>query len=289
MTFGERLKEDAAHVDIVLETVLKGLHGPDVNAAMLYAVNGGKGIRGFLVMEGARLYGVPPERSVYAAAAVEALHSYSLIHDDLPCMDDDDMRRGRAAVHVKWDEATAVLAGDALQALAFELLTYAEIGSAERRLSLVIALAQAAGARGMVLGQAQDIAAERAEKPLTLDEIAELQRNKTGRLIRWSAEAGPLIAGRDPETMRRYARALGLAFQIADDILDVEGDAGALGKRVGKDAGKGKATFVSLLGLDAAKARGQVLVDEAIEALEEFGAEADILRQAARFAVDRGN
>ena len=287
--FHESLKDSAYRVQTVLDAVLKNLHGPGVQAAMLYAVQGGKGLRGFLVMESARLYGVGPERAVYAAAAVEALHSYSLIHDDLPCMDDDDMRRGQPTVHVKWDEATAVLAGDALQTMAFEFLTYAELGDAERRLELVMTLAHAAGARGMVLGQAQDIAAETAQTPLSLVEIMELQRNKTGRLIRWSAEAGPILAGQDPIVMRQYARALGLAFQIADDILDVEGDVESTGKRVGKDADKGKATFVSLLGLEGAKARAQELVSEAIDALADFGAEADILRDAARFSIARRN
>lgn len=287
--FQERLKEDAAYVQAVLDAILKNLHGPGLQAAMLYAVQGGKGLRGFLVMESARLYGIEPKVSVYAAAAVEALHSYSLIHDDLPCMDDDDMRRGRPTVHVKWDEATAVLAGDALQTMAFELLTYAELGFSERRLELVMTLAHAAGARGMVLGQAQDIAAESATTPLSLAEITELQRNKTGLLIRWSAEAGPILAGEDPYVMRQYARSLGLAFQIADDILDVEGDEDTAGKAVRKDAGKGKATFVSLLGLDGAKKRAQELVDEAIAALSDFGSEADILRDAARFVIARNN
>ncbi len=285
--FQERLREHAARIQAVLNAALKGQQGPDIGAAMGYAVRGGKRLRGFLVMEGAALYGVGPGQSVHAAAAVEALHTYSLIHDDLPSMDNDDMRRGQPTVHVKWDEATAVLAGDALQALAFELLTHAGIGDADRRLKLVMTLARAAGARGMVLGQAQDIAAETATTSPGLSEITELQRNKTGRLIHWSAEAGPLMAGRDPETMRRYARALGLAFQIADDILDVEGDAETAGKRVGKDADRGKATFVSLLGLDAARARARALVDEAVDALAEFGPEADVLRDGARFVIAR--
>ncbi len=285
--FQTQLNDDAVRVQACLRSVMRGLHSVPVNAAMHYAIEGGKGLRGFLVLESGRLHGVVPEQSVYAAAAVEALHTYSLIHDDLPAMDDDDLRRGRATVHVKWDDATAILAGDALQTLAFELLTWAEIGSAQARLSLVTSMAQAAGARGMVLGQAQDIAAESAASPLNLVDITELQRNKTGALIRWSAEAGAMIAGKDSEAMRLYADALGLAFQIADDILDVEGDAAKTGKRVNKDADAGKATFVSLLGLEGAKTRARDLVAEACAALDAYGDKATNLRQAAEFVIAR--
>ncbi len=203
---------------------------------MRYSVFGGKRLRGFLVLEGARMLGVDEGRADSAAAAVEALHAYSLVHDDLPAMDDDDLRRGQPTVHVKWDEATAILAGDALQTLAFELLTDPALGSGDVRIALVASLARASGAEGMVLGQALDIAAETAGRALTLDEITALQAGKTGALIRWSAEAGAVIAGADTAPLGRYATALGLAFQIADDILDVEGDAGKAGKRLRKDA-----------------------------------------------------
>nr|WP_245820525.1 farnesyl diphosphate synthase [Flavimaricola marinus] len=257
--------------------------------AMAYAVKGGKGLRGFLVLESAALHGVVAARATAPAAAIEALHAYSLVHDDLPCMDDDDLRRGQPTVHRKWDEATAVLAGDALQTLAFQLCAAPEVGNAEVRIALVAALAKAAGADGMVLGQALDIAAETAAEPLTLEQITALQAGKTGALIAWSAEAGAILAGADPAPMRRYAAALGLAFQIADDILDVEGDAEAVGKALRKDAEAGKATFVSLLGLDAAKARASALIDEACVALEPFGAKADSLRDAARFVISRRN
>ncbi len=281
--FLARLQEDAARVRAHL---LAAIAGEDVLArAMRHAVAGGKGLRGFLVLESARLHGFEAERALSAAAAVEAVHGYSLVHDDLPAMDDDDLRRGQPTVHVKWDEATAILAGDALQTLAFELLCDAALGAA--RLDLVQSLAVAAGARGMVGGQALDIAAESAEAPLTLDEITRLQAGKTGALICWSAEAGARLAGADPAPMRAYASALGLAFQIADDVLDVEGDAATTGKRVGKDADAGKATFVSLLGLEAAKARAAALVEEAIEALAPFGARAQTLREAAEFVIDR--
>ena len=285
--FQAQLQEDAARTQACLRAVMGGLHSVPVNAAMHYAVDGGKGLRGFLVQESARMHGIDPAQSVYAAAAIEAMHAYSLVHDDLPAMDDDDLRRGRATVHVKWDDATAILAGDALQTLAFELLTWAEIGSAKVRLNLVMELARAAGARGMVLGQAQDIAAETATLPLTLAEITELQGNKTGALIGWSAQAGAIMAGKDTEALRSYANALGLAFQIADDILDVEGDATKTGKRVNKDAEAGKATFVSLLGLEGAKTRARDLVAEACSALDGYGDKATCLRQAAEFVISR--
>ena len=252
---------------------------------MRYATGGGKGLRAFLVMESARLHGVDDARSVWPAAAIEAVHAYSLVHDDLPCMDDDDLRRGQPTVHRKWDEATAVLVGDALQTLAFELVTNDPVGNA--RVPLVASLAKAAGQVGMVHGQALDIAAETARTPLDLNQITELQAGKTGALIRWSAQAGAVLAGSDPSDMGRYANALGLAFQIADDILDVEGDAKALGKAVGKDADAGKATFVSLLGLEAAKSRAQELADQACDALTQYGQDADTLREAAHFVIQR--
>jgi len=254
---------------------------------MLHAVAGGKGLRGFLVQKSAELHGVGHDRSARAAAAVEAIHAYSLVHDDLPCMDDDDQRRGQPTVHVKWGEAVAVLTGDSLQSLAFELLSDKAVGGAATRLELIESLSVSAGARGMVRGQALDIAAETAEKPLTLEEITELQMAKTGALFEWSCTAGAILAGAEPEPMRKYARPLGLAFQIADDIIDTEGDTELAGKRLRKDAAAGKATFVSLLGLEGARVRTKELVDEAEAALAPFGAKAENLRQAARFAVER--
>ena len=226
-------------------------------------------------------------QAIWPAAGIEALHAYSLVHDDLPCMDDDDLRRGRPTVHVKWDEGTAVLAGDALQALAFELCTRPEVGEAEIRAELALALAKASGAQGMVLGQALDIAAETAATPLTLDQITRLQAGKTGALIEWSACAGAVLARTDPAPLRQYAQALGLAFQIADDILDIEGDAEKAGKRLQKDADAGKATFVSLLGLDAAKSRAAELMENACAALDGYGPKAETLKQAARFVIAR--
>jgi farnesyl diphosphate synthase len=287
VSFETALAGAAAAVQGRLDAALGGRADLPLIHAMRYAVFGGKRLRGFLVLESARMLGVAEDRAASAAAAVEALHAYSLVHDDLPAMDDDDLRRGQPTVHVKWDEATAILAGDALQALAFELLTDPALGSAEVRVALTSSLARASGAEGMVLGQALDIAAETAGRPLSLDEITALQAGKTGALIRWSAEAGAVIAGADPAPLGRFAAALGLAFQIADDILDVEGDAGKAGKRLQKDAAAGKATFVSILGLAGAKLRAQSLVDEACAALAPYGGEAGNLKAAARFVISR--
>ena len=287
MSFSDVLARDAALIQARLDLALGAKADLPVVHAMRYALQGGKRLRGFLVLEGARMLGVHEDRAIPAAAAIEALHAYSLIHDDLPCMDDDDLRRGQPTVHVKWDEATAVLAGDALQSLAFELLCDEALGTAEVRMALVAGLARAAGAAGMVLGQALDIAAETAAVPLTIEQITALQAGKTGALIGWAAQAGALIAGGDTAALGRYAKALGLAFQIADDILDVTGDAEVAGKRLGKDAAAGKATFVSLLGLDGAKARAAALVAEAESALAPYGAAAENLIAAARFAIAR--
>jgi farnesyl diphosphate synthase len=285
--FVTALAEDAARVEARLAAALAERGSLPLIEAMRYAVRGGKGLRGFLVLEGARLNGLAPERALPAAAAVEALHAYSLVHDDLPAMDDDDLRRGQPTVHVKWDEPTAILAGDALQALAFELLADPALGSAEVRIQLVAGLAKASGAEGMVLGQALDMAAAAAAAPLSLDEITRLQAGKTGALIGWAAEAGAVIAGADGTALRAFAMALGLAFQIADDILDVEGDAGKAGKRLNKDAAAGKATFVSILGLDGARERAKALVEGAEAALAPYGAAADTLRHCARFVIAR--
>ena len=287
MTFPERLAADAGQIEARLMVALADKADQPVTHAMRYALRGGKRLRGFLVLEGARMLGVAEGCAVSAAAAIEALHAYSLVHDDLPCMDDDKLRRGQPTVHVKWDEATAVLAGDALQALAFELLCDQGLGSAEVRLALVEGLARASGIEGMVLGQALDIAAETAGHPLTLVEITALQAGKTGALIGFAAEAGAVIAGADRSPLRVYAGALGLAFQIADDILDVTGDAAKTGKAVGKDADAGKATFVSLLGLDGARARAVALVDEACGALSPYGPGANLLKEAAQFTIAR--
>jgi len=285
--FENRLRQVQAAVQARLDAELDDLPPGRVADAMRYAVSGGKRVRAFLVMEGAAMLGMADDRSVAAAAAIEAMHAYSLVHDDLPCMDDDDLRRGRPTVHVKWDVATATLAGDALQSLSFGLLCDPSLGSQVVRITLVRLLGRAAGAAGMVGGQAMDIAAETAPEPLTLAEIERLQAGKTGALIGWAAEAGAMIAVADPVPLRRYAAALGLAFQIADDLLDATGDAGKTGKRVGKDASAGKATFVSHLGVAGARARAAELVAEAEAALEPYGAAAGNLRDLARFVIAR--
>lgn len=286
--FGAALGETAARVAKALDALVPD-DGLPLRAAMRHALlNGGKRLRAFLALETAALFRVPPTQSIRAAMAVECLHAYSLVHDDLPCMDDDDLRRGQPTVHVKWDEATAVLAGDALQALAFEVLA-APQGDLDPRVQtrLVWRLAQASGAGGMVAGQALDLAAETAPTPLDLDAVTGLQGLKTGALIVWAAEAGAILGRSDPEPMRRFAADLGLAFQIRDDILDVEGDAGAAGKRLRKDADRGKATFVTLLGLEGARARALELSARAAEALAPYGPAAGNLRLAAEFAVAR--
>jgi farnesyl diphosphate synthase len=285
--FETALAEAQTRIGDFLDNQMAALGDDDIAQGMRYATNGGKRLRGFLVLESAALFDVPLARALYAAGAVECLHAYSLVHDDLPCMDDDDLRRGQPTVHKKWDEATAVLVGDALQTFAFELLSREEAGTAEEGRTLVATLARASGAEGMVLGQAQDIAAETAGRPLTLEEITALQANKTGRLIEWPAHAGAILGGADPAPLRAYARAIGLAFQIADDILDVEGDAAKAGKALRKDADAGKATFVSLLGLEAAKARAKALVEDADAALSPYGDKAQSLRDLAHYIVTR--
>lgn len=287
--FQSRLSEAADAVAQHFDRVLGSFDDLPFVQAMAHATRGGKCLRGFLVLESARLHGISPDRAIWPATAIEALHAYSLVHDDLPCMDDDDLRRGAPTVHVSWDEATAVLAGDALQSLAFELVTHPDVGNDSARMELARTLAQAAGARGMVLGQALDIAAETALSPLTLDQITALQQGKTGALFGWSAMAGPRMAGADAAPLAAYSGALGLAFQIADDILDIEGDAATVGKATGKDARAGKATFVSLLGLEEARQRAQDLVQSACDALDVYGKDAETLRDAARFAVTRRN
>lgn len=259
-----------------------------VAQAMEYACLGGKGLRGFMVLESARLHGISAQAATPAAAAIECMHAYSLVHDDMPCMDDDHLRRGQPTVHVKWDEVTAVLAGDALQSLAFQALCQAECPP-ENKVQLIETFARSAGIAGMVGGQEMDIAAETAIRPLTLAQITRLQAGKTGALIEWSATAGAIMAGDDTGALSDYSRCLGLAFQIWDDVLDVEGDVETVGKAVGKDADAGKATFVSLLGLDAAKARASQLVTDACDALAVYGDEAETLREAARFVISRSS
>jgi farnesyl diphosphate synthase len=258
--------------------------------AMRYAtLGGGKRLRAFLVIETAKLFTVNTTCAARVAAAVEMLHAYSLVHDDLPAMDDDDLRRGKPSCHKAFDEATAILAGDALQTRAFEVLAEEDThADPEARCELVAALAYASGARGMAGGQMIDMLGE--GQPLSGPEITRLQALKTGRLIQFSAEAGAIL-GRAPQAQRHfiaaYGRELGGAFQIFDDVLDASGSAEDLGKTAGKDAAQGKATMVSILGLERARAQAEHLADQAAQHLESFGERAELLRQLARFTVTR--
>jgi farnesyl diphosphate synthase len=290
LKFHAILSEAATKVEDALDGFLPRGGAPLAEAMRHAALSGGKRLRAFLALESAALFNVPPGQALRTAAAVECVHAYSLVHDDLPCMDDDALRRGKPTVHVKWDEATAVLVGDALQALAFEILAAPQGGIEPRvQVRLVARLAEAAGTMGMVGGQALDIAAEAAATPLTLDEITALQGLKTGALIGWAAESGAILGRSDGTPLRAYAADLGLAFQIRDDILDVEGDAEAAGKRLRKDEAAGKATFVTLLGLEGAAGKARELAERACDVLGPYGSAAENLRLAALFAVAREN
>lgn len=253
------------------------------------AIGGGKRLRPLLALASADLFDVPRVHSLRAGLAVECIHVHSLIHDDLPCMDDDDLRRGKPTVHVAFDEATAVLAGDSLLALAFEILSHADTHpSPEIRVELVRDLAHAAGAYGMAGGQMLDLLPN--QQPTDIEAIARLQRLKTGAIIGWSVESGAILgrAGAEERTsLRGYAQNVGLAFQIADDLLDVSGDPTSVGKRLRKDEAQGKETFVTLLGEERARRQAEMLVEQAVEHLRAFGTAADLLGAIARFAVTR--
>jgi farnesyl diphosphate synthase len=261
--------------------------------AMRYAsLGGGKRLRAFFVLAGATLFKVGAMPALRTASAIEFVHAYSLIHDDLPAMDDDDLRRGKPSCHKQFDEATAILAGDALQALAFEVLADTDThGDPSVRAHLVVDLAKASGAHGMVGGQMLDLLAEQQNaEEMSIGAITRLQRLKTGALISFACTAGAVL-GKAAEPMRNalsaYAHDVGLAFQIVDDLLDVEGDPSVVGKATGKDAAAGKATFVSILGVERARAQASMLARQAAAHLEPFGEKADLLRQAANFVVGR--
>ncbi len=290
MSFQHALSRCAAETDSLLDRLLPVEAAPArrVIDAMRYASLGqGKRLRPFLLIESATLFGVPRDRALRAGAALECVHCYSLVHDDLPAMDDDDLRRGKPTTHKAFDEATAILAGDALLTFAFEILsneaTHPDPGI---RMKLVSGLARASGLAGMVGGQMLDIEAE-SRTGQSLAEITLIQSLKTGALFSHACEAGAILGGADPAPLRRYAEKIGLAFQIADDILDVESTPEALGKATQKDKGKGKATFVDVLGLAQAKTRAAALVDEAIESLSPYGEKAAVLNEAARFIIER--
>lgn len=300
-TFSARLNETAKLVEATLEALLADntRHGEIARparlmAAMRHAVlGGGKRLRPFLTIEAARLFGVGGHGALRAGSAIELLHCYSLVHDDLPSMDDDDLRRGRPTVHKAYDEATAILVGDALQTLAFEVLADPETDAdAGVRSDLVLGLARASGLGGMVGGQLLDLSAEGRYGAVTMGEaeIRQLQMMKTGAILTFSVEAGAILGRADSAARQRlveFGRALGAAFQVADDILDREASAEALGKRTGKDQEKGKATLVDLLGLEGAKRECRQLVEKADAALDGFGEKAQVLREAVRFVVER--
>lgn len=284
----------AAEIDQALDTLIPPSEGDEARLfeAMRYAsIGGGKRLRGFLVLEGAAQFSVARDAALRVAAAIEMLHAYSLVHDDLPCMDDDDLRRGKPTVHRAFDEATAVLAGDALQTQAFLVLSEPDTHPDPAvRAELCRALARAAGARGMCGGQMLDMLAEEAGRPLEEAEIGRLQLLKTGKLIEFSAEAGAIL-GKAPLQLRHalsaYGRDLGAAFQIADDVLDATATAEETGKRTGKDADAGKATLVGLLGLERARLQAERLAAQAQDHLDAFGEAAVHLRALADYTITR--
>jgi farnesyl diphosphate synthase len=300
--FAKKLSSVAADAEALLdrllgETPLTGeIARPQrLIAAMRHTVlGGGKRLRPFLVVESAALFGASYQGALLAGAALELLHCYSLVHDDLPAMDNDDLRRGRPTVHKAFDEATAILVGDSLLTLSFDCLSREEVhADAAVRVALVNELARAAGLGGMAGGQMLDLAAEGrfdAKRAQSENEILTLQAMKTGALIRFASRAGAILGKADASSlaaMDRYGVAIGKAFQIADDLLDVESDTATLGKAAGKDAAAGKATLVSILGVDGARARLDALVKEAETTLAPFGAKADTLRATAHFIADR--
>lgn len=281
----------ATDIDTLFDEVLAvpgDASGELVRAMRYAAMGGGKRLRPLLVCASADLFGVARERSLRAGLAVECVHAHSLIHDDLPCMDDDDLRRGKPTLHVTFDEATAVLAGDSLLALAFQILGVAETHpDAQVRVELTRELAGAAGAWGMAGGQMLDLRPMPAQD---MEAVARLQRLKTGALITWSVEAGAILGGASIEertSLRGYAQNIGLAFQIADDLLDHSGDPSTVGKRLRKDEEQGKVSFVTVLGEDRARRQAEMLVQQAVEHVHPFRSRADLLARIAQFVIIR--
>ncbi|PAL23095.1 polyprenyl synthetase family protein [Acetobacter syzygii] len=292
------LKQDmsarASVIEQTIDALLPPTKGGDARLieAMRYAtLGGGKRLRGYLAVTAASLFGVPEEQSARVAASVEMLHAYSLVHDDLPAMDDDDLRRGQPSTHRQFDEATAILAGDALQTKAFEILADARTHtSADVRIDLIQSFADASGAAGMVGGQMIDMEGE--GRALPLDEVRHLHALKAGCLIRYSAEAGAILGQASPDLRKRlrvYGANIGAAFQIADDVLDATATAEELGKTAGKDEASGKSTFVALLGIDGARNEAARVTEAAIAELAPFGAQADRLRDLAYYVIERRN
>jgi farnesyl diphosphate synthase len=303
--FLSRLDAVAADIEVLLDKLLAATPEPGelsrparlIEAMRYVCLNGGKRFRPFLVVESAALFEVPRQNALMAGAALECVHCYSLVHDDLPAMDNDDLRRGQPTAHKAFDEATAILAGDGLLTFAFDILSRHEThADPSVRIELVMALARASGVGGMVGGQMLDLAAEgrfvqnRAPLEFSEKDVRTLQAMKTGALLRFACQAGGILAAATPEqraALERYGSAVGQAFQIADDLLDLEGDPALVGKQTGKDAAAGKATLVSVLGVPTAKARLKALVTEAEQALAPFGSSAAILIEGAKFVADR--
>jgi len=299
--FAKRLDQTAEDTEALLGTLLSDALSPDeivrpkrlIEAMRYSSLGGGKRLRPFLVVESAAVFGIAREAALLAGAALECIHCYSLVHDDLPAMDNSDLRRGRPTLHKAYDDATAILAGDALLTLAFDIITRDEIHrDAGVRLALTRALARAAGVGGMAGGQMLDLAGEGRFGDREPVDVARLQQMKTGALLRYGCIAGAILGQSSQKQYRAlddYGRALGEAFQIADDLLDVEGDTAALGKQTGQDAALGKTTFVTQLGIEGAKQRVRDLLARADTALSIFGAKGDVLRAAARFVAERKN
>lgn len=288
----QAIENNAADVELLLDKLLPKIEGPEgrVAEAIRYATLGsGKRFRPFLACESAKLFTVSEDRALRTAAAIECIHTYSLIHDDLPCMDDDDLRRGRPSTHKAFDEATAILAGDALLTFAFEILGAGDTHDDHKvRADLVLALAKAIGAHGMVGGQMIDMASEGSI--LDIGALTRLQQLKTGALIAFACESGAIMGRASKEAhhaLHAYAHDLGLAYQITDDLLDEEGDSATLGKTAGKDRARGKATFVTILGPERAREQARMLADQAVQHLEMFDDKADSLRGAASFVINR--
>ena len=299
--FAKLLDKTAEDTEILLSELLSDKLMPDeiarpkrlVDAIRYSSLGGGKRLRPFLVVASSAVFGVSRQAALLAGAALECMHCYSLIHDDLPAMDNSDLRRGRPTLHKVYDDATAILAGDALLTIAFDIITRDEIHHEPSvRLALTRALARASGVGGMVGGQMLDLAGEGRFGDREVVDVARLQQMKTGALLRFGCIAGAILgqaSQKEYQALDDFGRALGEAFQIADDLLDVEGDAAALGKQTGQDAALGKTTFVTQLGIDGAKQRLRDLLTRADSALSIFGAKADVLRAAARFVAERKN